>query len=930
MDSPPIAVPVAPAPPPPPSVPYLAALVPVAGGVALWLVTGSIYSLYFAAIGPLMIVASLVDGARSRRKSRSRAAEEAERAWSQAEEELVRRHEEERRMRWHRDPDVAAALSVPPLRGTAPPDANTTIVLGHGRGRSSVRTSGSDGERGQAFLERCASVDDVPVTVLLGVGVALRGPRPLREAAARAMALQLCLRFAPRQLVLTGTRVEEWGMTTLPHATPRPGAFHLEVASAGEPRPEGDAALWLLAPDDAVPDGITTVLDIVDVRRATLRTPFGESEVTTEFLSRSQATLLAAGVNSEVGAAEELPEVVMLADLEQQADAAGLPAVLGRGLRDDTLLDIVTDGPHAIVTGVTGSGKSELLVSWVAAIAGAHGPDRVVFVLADFKGGTAFEPLRVLPQVVAIITDLDAGGARRGVSSLTAELRRRESVIAAAGARDISQVAMPRVVIVVDEFAALVQEHGDLAAVFTDIAARGRALGMHLVLGTQRASGVIRDALAANCPLRVSLRVGDVADSRAVIGSDAAAEISGGTETRGIAFARRPRDSQARALRVALTAPEHLREIADRWRAVARPASPWLPPLPDVLPLADLIGAEASGTAVVGRADDPEHQTQPLEVLRPGVDRGLAVIGQRGSGRTSTLRAVAEQVSDPLWVPRDVEGAWDIVSALAEGRMPSPRIVLCDDVDAVLGELPTDYALHLGQLWEQLMRSAPDTTFVLSAVRAGGGTGRILEMLPRRAILRLPSRMDHLAAGGDADGFRADRPAGRARIGDREVQIAWVEDGGRPRSLRRRGRIEGPHGQSAPSTAPIWKPGDGLTAVVTSSAQAVVEMLADAYPDRRVARVGRVDHRDDRTPAVLVGEAEDWHRERMLWQRSREGGEVLVRAENATDLRHLAGVRELPPYARPHAGRAWSLVGAVPPRRVVVGPLVPGAAVRSW
>src|SRR5690606_29972212 len=122
--------------------------------------------------------------------------------------------------------------------------------------------------------------------------------------------------------------------------------------------------------------------------------------------------------------------------------------------------------------------------------------EQVVFVLADFKGGTAFEPLRELAQVAAVITDLDDEGARRGVSSLTAELRRREAVLAAAGARDIgdSAVRMPRLIIVVDEFAALLQEHPDLGAVFTDLAARGRALGMHLILGTQRASGVIREA----------------------------------------------------------------------------------------------------------------------------------------------------------------------------------------------------------------------------------------------------------------------------------------------------------------------------------------------------------------------------------------------------------------------------------------------------
>ena len=145
-------------------------------------------------------------------------------------------------------------------------------------------------------------------------------------------------------------------------------------------------------------------------------------------------------------------------------------------------------------------------------------------------------------------------GARRGVSSLTAELRRRECVLAAAGARDISEVAMPRLVIVVDEFAALLQEHPDLGSVFTDVAARGRALGMHLILGTQRASGVIRDALAANCPLRVeSARRGSRPTVALVIGTDAAAELPGGAQSRGLALVRRPQDRSRRSMRVALT-----------------------------------------------------------------------------------------------------------------------------------------------------------------------------------------------------------------------------------------------------------------------------------------------------------------------------------------------------------------------------------------
>src|SRR5690606_26099692 len=151
---------------------------------------------------------------------------------------------------------------------------------------------------------------------------------------------------------------------------------------------------------------------------------------------------------------------------------------------------------------------------------------------------TAFDALNVLPHVTAVITDLDGEGACRGVESLRAELRRREAVLAQAGARDLARpgVQVPLLGVVVDEFAALVAEHPELVEVFTDIAARGRALGMHLVLGTQRATGVFREALMANCPLRLSLRVSDTADSRVVVGSDEAAQLPGDLASRGLAI----------------------------------------------------------------------------------------------------------------------------------------------------------------------------------------------------------------------------------------------------------------------------------------------------------------------------------------------------------------------------------------------------------
>ncbi|WP_311257582.1 FtsK/SpoIIIE domain-containing protein [Microbacterium sp. WCS2018Hpa-9] len=919
MDSLPIAIPAAPVPARRPPTPFIAALVPVAAGVVLWLVTGSLFSLCFAALGPLMIFASLIDGSRSRRKA-SRVAETASAAaWSLAEAQLSRLHDDERQMRWHRHPDAAAGLAQPPLRGLEPPNADTEIVVGSGVGTSAVRASGGDGERERDFRSRCAKLENAPITAPLSGGVGLRGAHPIVASVARALVVQLCLRFGAVQMSIVGPHLEELGIAGFPQVRfARRGSFRLAVARSGDSRPAADAVIWLLDRDEDVPEGITTVIDVVEPHRASLRTPQGIVEVAAECMSRDQALATAEERSVEGGERDSLPAGVALSDLRQPESQVGLSAVVGRGEHADIVVDIVDDGPHAIVTGTTGSGKSELLVSWVTAMASSHGPDRVIFVLADFKGGTAFEPLRMLPQVAAVITDLDEEGARRGVSSLTAELRRRESVLAEVGARDVRELGMARLVIVVDEFAALLQEHADLGAVFTDIAARGRALGMHLILGTQRASGVIRDALAANCPLRVSLRVADAADSRAVIGTDGAAELPGGVESRGLALVRRPQDAEPTAMRVALTGAADLRAITLRWADADIPHSPWLPVLPRMLPLAALQSEMRKGDVILGRADDPERQRQPLEFLSIGSDRGIVFLGGPGSGRTSALRGLAKQHEDPIWIPSDPEQAWDALVALAADGSRGAGLVLCDDIDLRISELPVEYGQHVAQLWEQILRHGTGTTFALTATRAAGALGRLLDALPRRGLLRMPSRVDHLAAGGESAGFDRDRPPGRMRMGDREIQLVWVPE----ERLRSSGPVRG---ASRHRQDHGWSPRSGLTGLITAGVPAIAESLSAAHPgcDIVVLSAESRELEASTRPTIVLGEADAWQRNWPLWQRVRREGEALIRAENAAELRQLAGVRELPPYARPHAGRAWSLIGDIGPRRVVIPALAP-------
>src|SRR5690606_4834165 len=236
-----------------------------------------------------------------------------------------------------------------------------------------------------------------PIAVPMGRGICIRAPSPVASAVARAIAVQLCLRHAPSQLALVGPGVAALGLDGFPHARrARPGVRRVAVViGADAERTEASAQLRVCAPGADVPEGVTTVLDFTDPRDARVRAASGVERVELECLSRAQTLAVAelsSGREEEVGV---LPDAVALGEL-RDGGGDGLSAAIGRGSDAVLSVDLVEDGPHAIVTGMTGSGKSELLVTWITAMAQQHGPHEVVFVLADFKGGTAFDPLRGL------------------------------------------------------------------------------------------------------------------------------------------------------------------------------------------------------------------------------------------------------------------------------------------------------------------------------------------------------------------------------------------------------------------------------------------------------------------------------------------------------------------------------------------------------
>ncbi|MDH4075383.1 MAG: FtsK/SpoIIIE domain-containing protein, partial [Acidimicrobiia bacterium] len=394
---------------------------------------------------------------------------------------------------------------------------------------------------------------------------------------------------------------------------------------------------------------------------------------------------------------------------DRWAASAGyaLPAPVGLGPAGPLMLDLVAHGPHGLIGGTSGAGKSELLMSMVAGLVACNSPNRLNLLFVDYKGGAGSDEFRHLPHTVGYVTNLDALLARRALVSLRAELTRRMSLLQGR-AKDLAEMlarhpgeAPPSLVIVVDEFATLVKEVPEFVAGVVDIAQRGRSLGIHLLLATQRPSGAVNENILANTNLRIALRMLDGAESASVIGTNDAALIP--TPLRGRAFVRlgpgqlvafqtawtgAPRQTAAGSVPVVvrpftgqpsapLAAPvphgepgppgaetggTQLHQLLDAVRATAaqlglpRGRPPWLDELPERIALTALASAAANEAeprgwpVVIGLVDDPAAQAQYQAVVDLESGGGLLVLGSGSSGRTTALRtlAVAASIGPPF------------------------------------------------------------------------------------------------------------------------------------------------------------------------------------------------------------------------------------------------------------------------------------------
>lgn len=399
------------------------------------------------------------------------------------------------------------------------------------------------------------------------------------------------------------------------------------------------------------------------------------------------------------------------------------------------LLDIheKAHGPHGLIAGTTGSGKSEFIITYLLSLAAHYSPLEVNFILIDYKGGGMSETLRKLPHVVGTITNLGGRqGIHRAMVSIKSEVQRRQQVFSELQMKrgisspniyqyqamyrkhEVSE-PMSHLIIVSDEFAELKQQEQEFMDDLISISRIGRSLGIHLILATQKPSGVVNEQIVGNTRFRVCLKVQDRSDSMQMLGRPEASTLvntgrfylqvgsnelfvlgqsawSGAPDTDLPYYRKQPdtsleilndygsavlkqqptgRRENESGLKQVSAVTEHIAEEAEKLSVI--PAQIWLPPLdPDEITLswlAETYPAEIHPEqmeAVIDMVDDPAQQRQyPLKINLS--DGNILLYAMPNSGENEFIAAM--------------------VASLCEHHGPDMLNIYCLDYAAEAGRL---------------------------------------------------------------------------------------------------------------------------------------------------------------------------------------------------------------------------------------------------
>ncbi|GBU10421.1 type VII secretion protein EssC [Erysipelotrichaceae bacterium] len=414
---------------------------------------------------------------------------------------------------------------------------------------------------------------------------------------------------------------------------------------------------------------------------------------------------------------KNVEDLEVLKRWEKNAPYKSLAVPIGVKTNNDIVLLNLHEkahGPHGLIAGTTGSGKSEVIQTYILSLAVNFAPTEVGFLLIDYKGGGMANLFKDLPHNLGAITNLDKSASIRALTSIKAELKKRQELFTQLEVNHISQYQqyfrdgkviepLPSLFIIADEFAELKAEQPEFMKELVSTARIGRSLGIHLILATQKPSGVVDDQIWSNAKFKIALKVADRSDSNEILKTPDAAAITitgraylqvGNNELyelfqsawSGATYQQSDQNQkeeqyllfkinsfgQYEVLNKDLRIPEKIKPIAKKQTELAaiiheiscsasksaciEVKKPWLPPLGNRFSIAPsprfIFSKKADNSkeyqdleVEIGILDQPEWQSQkPLQINLTTAGHML-IISSPGFGKSTTLQTIIMQLT---------------------------------------------------------------------------------------------------------------------------------------------------------------------------------------------------------------------------------------------------------------------------------------------